>query len=43
MAVPLIGAYSPVVAKAMEDEFVDDVRAPPEVLHRPLQESGIVE
>jgi hypothetical protein len=41
--VPVVGAYSPVVAKATEDEFVDDVHARPEVLHRLLQESGIVE
>jgi hypothetical protein len=41
--VPVIGAFSPAVAKATGDEFVDDVHARPEVLHRLLQESGTIE
>ncbi|HEX3748149.1 MAG TPA: hypothetical protein VHW09_29675 [Bryobacteraceae bacterium] len=41
--VTVIGSYSPAVARVTRDDFFDDVHVHPEVLHRLLRESGIVE
>jgi len=41
--ITVIGSYCPSAAKATRDDFFDDVHVYPELLHRMLAESGVVE